>query len=187
MNAWAFHLWSCTAPRLEPNDALGRHNNLKSFLVHFSNFSLFARNILSKLPPCSNQESKNSLFPRAFLRHCIFAIWKCNAVLSLKTSMFSNLGFHLSYNTSNWRVALAHFLKQSSPVYKRLSVIHHAEAPHQQEHSFHRCEGSGWPLEPPQTKHQFWNGTVFSRWCPWRDSAVLSPSMITRPTRSKLF
>ena len=30
-----------------------------------------------------------------------------------------------------------------------------------EEHSFHRCEGSGWPLEPPQTKHQFWNGTVF--------------------------
>ena len=56
-----------------------------------------------------------------------------------------------------------------------------------EEHSFHRCEGSGWPLEPPQTKYQFWNGTVFSRWCPWRDSAVLSPSMITRPTKSKLF
>ena len=56
-----------------------------------------------------------------------------------------------------------------------------------EEHSFHRCEVSGWPLKPPQTKHQFWNGTVFSRWCPWRDSAVLSPSMITRPTRSKLF
>ena len=162
-----------------------QYTNLNQFWLHvvksncgfwsFLIFNLWIWSLFATFSPLLQN------FLNFFLRHCIFEIWKCNAVLSLKISMFSNLGFHLSYNTSNWRVALAHFLKQSSPIYKRLLVIHSTSS----TGTFFPQVRRIWPLEPPQTKHQFWNGTVFSCWCPWRDSAVLSPSMITRPTKSK--
>ena len=56
-----------------------------------------------------------------------------------------------------------------------------------EEHSFHRCEGSGWPLEPPQTKHQFWNGTVFFTLVSMTRQYSPESKIITRTTKSKLF